>query len=184
MNIHVARVRAIFALCGLAASCYASSVELESLVPELAEAGITAFQFIGTMASDEVLVVHSIRVENGGKVLELEDVVYSPDGRPRYRLAVIEQALLSPEYSDHWVIHEPGKQQHLQGVVRSRLDLGADAAELELRPLPGRARRHYSFRWEARVEKWADVRKRHPELPVLGAGGNWRHQELIFPILR
>ena len=184
MNIHVAWVRAIFALCGLAVTCYASSVELEPLMPELADVGITTFQFIGTMALDEVLVVHSIRAENGEKVLELEDVVYSPDGRPRYRLAIIEQALLSSEYSDHWVIHEPGKQQHLQGVARSRLDLGADAAELELRPLPGRARRHYSFRWEARVEKWADVRKRHPELPALGAGGSWRHQGLIFPILR
>lgn len=161
---------------------FASSVRVENSAPQLAEIGIHPLHFVATVAADEVLVVRSIRSEDGKTVLETEDVLYAADGKPHYALTLIEHALLDPTRGGHWIIHEAGKQQHLQGVSRTHFRVGAGVAELELSPLAGRARRHYKFHWEARVEKWSDVRARHAELPGLGSGSSWHHQGIVYPI--
>jgi hypothetical protein len=108
-------------------------------------------------------------------------VLYAANGKPRYALTLVEHALLDPARPDHWIIHEAGKQQHLQGVERTHFRFGAGVADLELKPLTGRARRHYKFHWEARVEKWSDVRARNSELPALATGSGWHHQGIVYP---
>lgn len=181
MNALLARLQFVGMLYGLALIGYAAPARLEKAAPEMTELGINALAFLAAVGADDVLVVHSVRSEDGQNVLEIEDVIYAPDGRPRYGLTLIEHGLLDPERADRWIIHEPGKQQYLQGVTLVRMDLGESRAALELGPAQGRARRHYTFRWEARVEKWSEVRRRYPQLPRPTADQNWRHQEVLHP---
>lgn len=181
MNALLARLKIVAVFCGLGLIGNAAPARLEKAAPEMTELGINAMAFLAVAGADDVLVVHSVRSEDGQNVLEIEDVIYAPDGHPRYGLALIQHGMLDPDRADRWTIHEPGKQQYLQGVTLVRMDLGESRAELELSPVPGRARRHYTFRWEARLEKWSDVQRRYPQLPRPSADRNWRHQEVLHP---
>lgn len=181
MNFWVAGVRFIGVFCVLSVLCFAGQVRLEKTVPELAEFGIHALAFLAVAEPDEVLVIHSVRLEDGRKVLESEDVLFAVGGRPRYLVTLVEHGLLDPERAERWSIREPGKHQYLQGVVCSRIHQSGSTVEFELRPTSNGAKRRYSFRWEARVEKWSAVRRRHAELPPLGVAESWRHQAITYP---
>lgn len=181
MNVWVAGVRLIGVFGVLAVLGFAGQARVEKTVPELAEIGIHALAFLAAAEPDEVLVIHSVRLEDGRKVLESEDVLFAVDGRPRYLVTLVEHGLLDPERTEHWSIREPGKHQYLQGVVGSRLHQRGSTVEFELQPTAGGAKRRYSFRWEARVEKWRAVKERHAELPPLNPAKSWRHQAVAYP---
>jgi hypothetical protein len=132
------------------------------------------FRLAARTGPGEVLVVHSTRWENEVKVMEIEEV-WSGTGSGSG--CTIKLAELAPNY---WQLVEPSAEQHLQGVTLARLERSAAGLDLELKPAPGGARRSYAFRWDAAVESWSTMKKRHPGLPAKTADG-WPYRRILLP---
>ena len=126
---------------------------------------------------EDVLVVRSTRWENGVKVFAVDEIRCQPPGRAVCRIALAERERNS------WHLSEAPVEQHLRGLKLVRWERTCSGALIELQPAGdgvGPRCRHL-FQWEARLEKWCELDRLHPDLPAHPAGAEWVRRKFVFP---
>lgn len=166
-------------LTSTAVAMAASSTQIvENLAARESAEGRREFVIGATLGADQVLVIRSTRWIGGRKVLQFEDVCSA--------LGAAEQRIVFREKSaGYWILDDPAAEQHVRGVALRVVRLKPSVFEVTLEPaksLPAEARatRFYRFRWEVSVERWSDVRQRHPEWPETRPEGTASWRTLLF----
>jgi hypothetical protein len=122
-------------------------------------------KFAAKLRADELLVIRSMRWENGRVTLESELVLAGVAAEKGEAIRVRE---IAPAC---WQMDESDIEQYLNGVQLARRQRMAASFEMEFGPLPGGNARRYRCEWRARVESRASVRSRHADLAGFGSEG-------------
>jgi len=120
-------------------------------------------RFSALVADDEVLVVRCERRENDRVVLETEEI-YGVAAATRG--TVVRLRRIGP---DCWQVFDGAAEQYVQGVSIAKWEKASPVLRLAFTPDPMREQRRYSMTWRAAVEKWSQMKSRHPSLPAADA---------------
>lgn len=156
-------VARLLSLTGLAVSV--SGRDVQVVESEETEDGdkLRVVRFSALMAGDELLVVRCERRENDRVVLETEEI---HGAAAATRGSVVRLRRIGP---DCWQVFDGAAEQYLQGVSIAKWEKAACVLRLAFTPDPLRAQRRYAMTWRATVEKWSDLKARHPSLPAADA---------------